>query len=157
MENVISRLQTIIESAKANLATAIMLDGRPDKEGCYLCVFYFGQAGEALRLVMRIGTVSDSAAIARYSFNCEEKCLRSLAHPDHVSSWQTRSDVAGQYGGGVNAEGNIAIGLSGFKEHVDEALSSMVAFDAGIMSEERWRQIAAISQNPHMVVYGQIQ
>lgn len=69
----------------------------------------------------QIGEIEDpSLRLGCYNISCE-KAERLIAHPHHVSSWITRSEDLGQYGGAIRA-GNCNIAFSGLSEHADEAV-----------------------------------
>ena len=148
-------LSRILNSAEDKLSEAIRADGRPGKTGGYLCVA--DKAG--VILVCQVGEVTDLVAAERYRFNCQEKALRVLKNPEHISSWQSR-DTEGEvkkYGGGIKTGDGIAIAFSGFTEWVDEAFSAVIAhYSVFAHPFSSWICVQNESKNPHMDVYGEM-
>ncbi len=71
-------------------------------------------------LTILIGEVENSKADRYYEF-CREKAQRLAANPDHLSSWQSRDERTGQYGGAIRV-GRHILSFSGLPELGDEAI-----------------------------------
>lgn len=87
--------------------------------GGYFCLTGVWQP-ETPILIMQVGEQPEASRIRSFGF-CQEKAQRLLAHPDHVSSWQSRNEAAQSYGGAIRC-GDYAFSFSGLPELADEAM-----------------------------------
>jgi hypothetical protein len=148
---IIRSLGRIVRTAISQLPKAIKLDGR-GRTGGYLCV----ATKDGFQMILLVGEVADQDAVVRYRKNCEEKALRLIFGTAGFSSWETRDESKGMYGGGVRGCCDVVIAFSGFSEHVDEAFSATIMFRAGYLSQHQWEEIQSISQNPYMKKFGRL-
>ena len=93
------------------------------RSGFYACVAD-GGTGEILMLYS-FGTIPEEKFWKYLSF-CQEKAKRLAAHPEHLSSWQSRNPDNSQYGGAIRV-GRFILSCSGLPELGDEAVMLLVA------------------------------
>lgn len=77
-----------------------------------------------------------------------EKSERLLTFPKHLSSFQSKDESKDRYGGAIRTE-LLLIGVSGFPELWDEAVSLVLAAIGGATTFEQAEYIASISRNPY--------
>ena len=76
----------------------------------------------------------------------QEKPRRLNAHPNHVSSYQSRNEKRDRWGGAI-ATRNCYLSFSGLPELCDEALVLIVGRKLGLLTDKQARRIAGISKN----------
>jgi len=115
--------------------------------GGYLCITKMkGDIPEdAPFLIIQVGAPTREKVLKYLEFS-QEKALRLSAHPDHISSWQSRDYESNRYGGAIRAEGYI-LSFSGLTELADEAVLVNTAFRLGLISGGRCFEIAKVSGN----------
>jgi len=86
----------------------------------------------------------------KYRLFAREKADRLLLNREHKSSWQSRNEEAGQYGGAIRGC-EYLFSFSGLPQLLDEALMLVVAIIHGDLDYEGARAIIHESQNPHFV------
>lgn len=122
------------------------------RRGGYLCIARRVDGQAVPLLIMLVGTLPEEKRVRCFEL-CQEKAARLAAHPDHVSSWQTRNvDVTPKlYGGAIltdQPQGDIIISFSGLVEKADEALALHLAGGLlDLITEVRYQEIIAISDN----------
>ena len=103
---------------------------------------------------------------SKYKFFSDEKAGRLLDHPDHISSYQSRTpeeemadtpQMERKYGGAIRiASIKAVLSFSGLPELLDEALVTVAVirigrfFDSECLSELEINEIAAHSDNPYI-------
>ena len=107
-------------------------------------------------IVTPIGEVLPEKLL-KYLSLCQEKARRLWGNPDHVSSWESRNEEKGQWGGAIRY-GSLILSLSGFPELGDEAIMLKSAQRSTLALSEFIRMprdtnahlnvIAQTSQNP---------
>jgi len=142
---------TQLINVMSDLSIRHSLDSMEGRKGGYLTLL--GIDGLPLdTIVLPVGEVSSPEKGSAYMFNSLEKARRLENHfkrdPSVVSSWQTRNEQEGMYGGAVIAtpRGGIA-SFSGLPEHYDEALCVCITRYLGLENEIRTKRIADISNN----------
>ena len=98
-------------------------------------------------MVLSIGSVSPEKG-EKYLANCIEKTKRLAAHPEQLSSWESRDPAKNQWGGAVR--GNYIYSLSGLPELGDEAvmLALMLLLQGHSLTLE---DISQRTKNPYYV------
>ena len=118
--------------------------------GGYLCVFGADQdPTEPPLAVIRVGDPIKER-VGKYFEFCQEKTRRLLAHPEHLSSWQTRDVDKEQYGGAIRAS-DFVLGFSGHTELGDEAILVNACITLGMLSGSTAAAIASFSGNELIV------
>jgi|GEM_PF-1943933 len=146
-------VMNVVEEIKSVFDDAAGGDGRGRTGGC-LTVIVNGGSEE---ITLPIGEVLNVVDQANYWNNSKEKAHRLAANSNDVSCWTTRNadPKVKKYGGGIRAlDGNI-YAFSGLSEHWDEVVSAVAAntVNPGSMTIERVREIAKISENPHIISF----
>ncbi len=134
---------------------ALFRDGRArdpkwqDRAGGYFCLT---TDDGTLLLLCPFGNIP-LGKFAKYAALSQEKAQRLAAHPEHASSWQSRSenDADLRFGGAIRANGYI-YSFSGLPELGDEAVMLVTALLTGASENERSQRaiedIAEMSRNP---------
>lgn len=95
----------------------------------------------------------DSEETAEYARLAVEKTARLAQHPEHLLSWESKEDAAGQHQGGVRAPNGLLGAFSGFSAEAaeaaeeDEVLVLWVFTKMDWMSVEQAREAALVSSN----------
>lgn len=76
----------------------------------------------------------------------ERLAARHAIDQNQISSWQSRSHIAHQFGGAIAAGGYI-ISFSGPKEHLCEVVALLIGLDLGLIDHDFAIQITEISDN----------
>jgi hypothetical protein len=80
-----------------------------------------------------------------------EKATRLLAHPDHLSSWQSRSEARGEYGGAIRyqdgEDAGVIFSFSGLDEQANEAVLVNSLLKLEIITTRKAGKIRDISHN----------
>ncbi|MDD5342350.1 MAG: hypothetical protein PHI73_03365 [Patescibacteria group bacterium] len=129
-----------------NLITKLPENDKPGRRGVYLCVRE--QQTGLVVLLMPFGQFEDN----RFADGCfdfaQEKTMRLLGHPDHISSWQSRSPDLRLWGGGIVCPNvRLIVALSGLTEAGDEALAVTLAYKMNWLSNTQAGAITTISGN----------
>ncbi|MFA5048834.1 MAG: hypothetical protein WC516_07460 [Patescibacteria group bacterium] len=83
----------------------------------------------------------------RYRSFSEEKARRLWEHKDeHDSSWESRNPAQDKWGGAINAH-DFILAFSGLPELLDEAISTIVAYQMGWLSWKEAEFITSKSNN----------
>ncbi|MFA6476106.1 MAG: hypothetical protein WCV68_01675 [Candidatus Paceibacterota bacterium] len=119
--------------------------------GGYLSVFAADQdQSEPPLAVIRVGDPTKEK-MGKYYDLCLEKGRRLLAHPGHLSSWQSRNVAKEQYGGAMCTP-DFVLGFSGHTELGDEAILVNACFAVGMLPGSTAAAIASYSLNNLIVV-----
>ena len=127
----------------------VINEGKPPEEqrhGGYMCVFEGRSVPVPPILLVKIGEQEPSRSLKDAIF-CQEKGRRLMRIPDGISSWQTRDPDKAWWGGAIRVERDLIISISGLGELSDEALALKVAFLHGLLTIDRAREIALLSDN----------
>ena len=89
-------LANIADKASEVVRTACRLNGDENKKGGYLCITDYEGVVQAVILV---GEVSDMYKRRKYFALCQEKAHWLGLQTEHLSSWQSRDEVKGRWGG----------------------------------------------------------
>ncbi|MEK7579317.1 MAG: hypothetical protein AAB460_02170 [Patescibacteria group bacterium] len=92
---------------------------------------------------MRLGYVPPTSPSVDY---CVEKVLR-IIQDNLRSSAESRNPERNEWGGGIRAAKNLVMAFSGLPEDADEAVVLVAAVNAGLMTLDEAREIAALSGN----------
>jgi len=157
------RASTEIVSRLVDISTRLPSNLAQDRIGGVLTIGSFSRVGVVEHLhSIDIGEVADNDKSGLYLRFSREKAYRLLADwlrdPSSISSWQTRDPEINRYGGSVlfpaNEQDPLNPGLhqlvsfSGLKEHVDEAVSLTLGYDARLADDDYVRKVIEISENP---------
>ena len=144
-------IERALSAANRYIELACRMDGR-NRTGGMLCV----AEQDGIVLTCLIGEISEPAKILQYTFACQEGAKRLLEYLEHVSSWQSRDFDSKKYGGAIRSD-NLVISFAGLSEHLNEAFSSIVAWQMlPGMSLVRWTEIQTVSRNIYMNKFGLI-
>lgn len=136
--------ERIICSTEAAIKYFTALPGNPKPERKGGVVTYYS-VEEGIEH-MKVGEISDMVSAERYFSFSREKILRLKAHPEHISSFQSRDIEKEMYAGAIRAIRCI-LSLSGLPELGDEAVMLVVALDLDLIKYDEAVKIAAISKN----------
>jgi hypothetical protein len=139
---IITHAYFAVSEAKARLHDEPGWTGR---EGGYFCLAD-GRTGFPYAIVL-IGSVPEEKS-AKYLALCQEKALRLVSNPQHVSSWESRDPENGKWGGAVRVD-NLIYSFSGFPELGDEATMLATAAAWRPCTRAEIYQIIARSDNPY--------
>lgn len=126
----------------------IMPDQMDDRPlGVYLSVWrkapFTGDRPDLIAM-MPIGQVRWDSRSFHYT---QEKAHRLATYTTHFTSWQSRDVDRKQYGGAIEA-GDFILSCSGFPEHGDEAVDTLIARILHLINMNQAMEIMAISDNP---------
>ena len=122
------------------------IPGFPNEKNSGYCTIISVADGRVL-LSFQVGHCPREKFEKYYSFSHEKaQRLRKFVFDGHVSSWQSRDESAGQWGGAISA-GSVIFSFSGLPELADEAIMLMAAVTCNFMSPETAIEIARISGN----------
>lgn len=103
------------------------------------------RTGEIVK-TMEIGKVPEEKREKYYKLS-QEKAKRLYAHPEHLSSWQSRNPDQGEWGGSIRIE-NYIFSFSGLPELIDEALMLVLAHRFHWLDYGQGLEISFLSNNP---------
>ena len=112
--------------------------------GGYLCVCGSTQSAD-LPPIMIVEVGHPTKHERRFNL-CQEKAKRLLAHPEHLSSWQSRCTEQSQYGGAIRTP-DYVLALAGLIEEADEAILVNAACALGLLNRSTAGAIASYSNN----------
>lgn len=124
---------------------------RPSRAGGYFSWVESGSQPAELVLEVRIGVPGEHGAI--HAESALERARRLAAHADHVSSWESRDEAAGRFGGAIRTSDGV-ISFAGVSERADEAIALLTALRLGTLSTVEADRIVAASAND---VYARLQ
>jgi hypothetical protein len=128
--------------AKCNEALSV----ENQRFGGYLCVYGSAQSPDQPPImILRIGEIIEEKLTRCFDL-CQEKARRLLAHPEHLSSWQSRVERQNQYGGAIRIRGCV-LAFSGHIEKADEAILVNAACALGMLNHSTAGAIASFSKN----------
>ena len=137
----------ITKTAEQAVMEVIRVANDPDDQGGY---FFFASLsiGDEIPPV-KFGKIPDGFD-EEFSGYAKEKVYRTYQNQD-LSSWQSRDVERSMFGGAVIGEDDIkrkfGFGFSGLKEHRDEAAMLLTATRSNMMTAQRAREIALMSDN----------
>jgi len=141
-------LTVILNAFESIITKAVPIIAESHRRGGYLCIV--SDSG-VIYATVRYGEILSEEKAQRYIKLSQEKALRLASHPEHVSSWQSRSDAADQKGGAVRV-GRLIYSFSGLPELWDEAC--MIALAKAVpmanIDTTYWKSIADASSNPYV-------
>ncbi|MCX6763891.1 MAG: hypothetical protein NTZ97_04150 [Candidatus Moranbacteria bacterium] len=126
----------------------------PGRKGCYIGVVSKERGIVKVQLATELGYCKPEK-VSKYFRFCLEKPMRILEHGE-FSSWQSRDVDSEKYGGAVTAHPRskgpkagrgIAIGISGFTEHGDEAVALVIGLALNLFILEDAKRVIKISGN----------
>ncbi len=127
------------------LVPALPNNQNPEKVSGYLTV---RRASDGLIMTISAFGEMPPEKVAKYQEKSLEKSDRLLAHPDHISSWQSRHPEEGQWGGAIRAtSADRVISFSGLPELIDEALVLVLAFVTGLINSDEFKTAVLKSNN----------
>ena len=112
------------------------------RTGVYFCIA--DERGEPA-VIARVG---EPTKPEKYLAFCQEKAKRLAAHPEHVSSYQSRNPAQDHWGGAIRANYWL-MAPSGAPELGDEALVMGTAWVLRLADEDTLAAIAKYSNNPY--------
>ena len=135
----------IIDAAHMSMTKLRQVGAIEDRQWGYLTIT--SAADARILYVFQVGECPLEKA-EKYFRLSQEKARRLFNQigAGGKSSWQSRNEKNGQWGGAICAE-NVIVSFSGLPELADEAVSLMTAVLCGWLAIERAREIAAISNN----------
>jgi hypothetical protein len=119
----LNRLSLIANKIFRVAAALSQKKGEPMRTGGYLSV---ADRSEGILACIMIGIVRDPDLRHRSCFNSKEKADRLVRNKKHVSSYQSRDESVGHYGGAI-WDGSLIYSFSGLPEIWDEAAMIIVA------------------------------
>ncbi len=140
-----SSLSSVLARVETVVGDAVQRIGNSAKRGGYFCLVEWGPDCSATICSVRIGAPSNGTAL-RYEQFAREKAWRLVANHGHMSSWQTRDEMAEKYGGAIRA-GKYILSFSGLPEIEDERAMLSVAVRLGLIPELQAAAIARTSSN----------
>ncbi len=115
--------------AERVITVAIHLFGADGRNGGY---FALTSMSGAPTLISRHGQMRDDKG-RKFLYLAQEKCLRLAAHPEHLTSFDSRDPSAitesnpwGKWGGAIRGM-RYLYGFSGLSEFQDEAIAAVIA------------------------------
>lgn len=135
---------------------------RKDRKGGQLLVakVHYNQASglpdyPEILLIESVGEVPNGDAL-KYTVIAEEKILRLFQHlsDGHCSSWETKDDAKGRYGGSVysGTDTKLIVAFSGLPEAGDEALCMAALRDTRKTDSHQSLAIMNSHANPYFPV-----
>jgi len=111
-------------------------------------------SGKMLRH-QKIGQPTEEELKSTFAFS-EEKNVRAMRHPNHVSSYQSRDPNKGRWGGQIKTS-TLGISISGYPEPVDQAFGLSLAVYFSLLSYDEACWIAMISgRKEHSNLFGKV-
>lgn len=96
------------------------------RKGGFLCLSdSVPGKGFAVLAIVPFGDVDSNPRRERYYRNAVEKASRLHAHPETYTSWETRNEAEGMFGGAIRNENGI-LSFSGLFEPADEAFMTIL-------------------------------
>jgi hypothetical protein len=145
----IDQLKLIIEQVNYLISKMQVLTDWPKGRDNGYCTIMSATDSRVL-LAFQVGNCP-SEKVQKYHSLSNEKALRlrSFSIEGHVSSWQSRDECAGHWGGAILA-GNVIFSFSGLPEELaDEAVMLIAAVWCGFMTAGQAIATAKISGNSY--------
>lgn len=127
--------------------------GKPEGEqrhGGYLCLAAVKPIGLQFSppiIQVRLGSPA-AGKLVKYHALSIEKMDRLRRRSGDRSSWQSRDESRGQWGGAICLEDrDLIISFSGLNEAGDEAFALLLAIDCDLITPDEARKISVISSN----------
>ena len=133
-----------------NMAAIVLTEAHtfaPDRPGGYFCLAELTTGAPLLLSLfgdLSFDRMRDCSGFA------QEKPARLAAHPEHVSSFQSKDKGTNKFPGAIRAR-HFIFSFSGFPSSVDEAAMLVLAVESDELTFSKAREIASLMTltNPH--------
>lgn len=120
-------------------------DKRPKGTGGYYAFLEEGKRFPSV--IAKVGDLPvDEQEVKMFFTLAREKCHRLALHPEHVSSFQSRDEGSGRFGGAVRVQGG-RLAISGYDQDEDEGIALVAAMNGKWLTSDGAAEIARISNN----------